>query len=479
MDYTFEFLDELDYEEGKDYQTRRAVSRLLDGRNVIFANPEIEDVQDQTSIWLEFEYNIADAEAMFKSLSMWEKVPKESVDITDIFNADSKITLFDSSRLTDTKKKMIVHYQLNKADNSYNIFCNGIMMLPRKTPFRLFYPRNNYPITNVPAERLSGSIYARGIPAKTKFNSDYIDWSLLKLTEKFEQGVDPALLVKGKYTLTRDLFKAGQRTHDITKEDYQKADPENAGITNNEVTFVQLLKTIMEAQTVNATTSGEISGNATATEIATLDQNQRDKLGFLLDGLVNGFTDMYMRRAETIETKYTRKERETVVDGKYVPVYQNFSVSISGVEHSVVWDPEMGVMSADDIDKKKGELFEKSFKLKKQGKKQEFYIIDPKLLAQRKMTIDVEVYPEKIKDSQLQMISLWEEFNQLLGVFGQEVNMEELKKLYLETSNRPDTLFAPTLGAQSNMQPNGGQPMVKESLGSETAKKVAMGSRTK
>lgn len=475
IEMTFEYLDKVKYEDGEEFQTRRAVSRLLDGRNIIFANPEIEDVQDQTTIWLEFEYDMVDAEAMFSSLSMWDKVPKEAEDITKLF--ESQITLFNSSRLKDPKKKMIGHIQLSKATNTYNIFLNGVMMLNRETPFRLFYPRNNYPITNIPAERLSGSIYSRGIPAKTKFNSDYIDWALLKLTEKFEQGVDPALLVKGRYVITKDLFKAGQRTHDVKTDDYTKADKENMGITNNEVTFVELLKQIIENQTVNATTSGEVSSNATATEIATLDQNQRDKLGYLLDGLTNGFTDMYMRRAETIEAKYTVKKNETIVDGKKIPVYQNFAVSISGVEHSVVFDPSLS-QEGYDIDAKNDELFTKSFQDKKKGKKKEYYMIDPEILRKRKMTLDIEVYAEKVKDSQLQMISMWEEFTQLLNVFGGEVNMEELKKTYLETSNRSDNLFNVPVEQQQKqmaMAGNGQQPVGQS--GSETVKKLAMGKK--
>lgn len=448
MEYTFEFLDQLDYEDGEEYQTRRAVSRILDGRQIIFSNPELEDVQQNERIWLEFEYDKDDAEAMFGSLSMWGKVPKTKEEINTVL--PEKGTLFNSSRLKDPTRKMIAHYQMDKAGNTYNLFLNGVMMLPRKTPFRLNYPRNNYPITNIPAERLTGSIYCRGIPAKTKFNSDFIDWALKMLAYKFEQGVDPALLVKGKYLITKDMFKGGQRTHGVKRDDFEKADPDNKGITNNEVTFVTLLKQVVETQTVNATTSGEVSANATATEIATLDQNQRDKLGYLLDGLVNGFTELYMRRAETIESKYTIKQKETIVDGKKIPVYQNFTVSVSGVDHSVVFDDMVGDPSY-DIDAKNDELFTKSFMLKKQGKLSEFHLVDPRLLRNRKLTLDIEVFAEKVKDSHLQMIELWNEFTQLLNTFGTSVNQEELKKMYLETTNRSDNIFtAPRPEMQGN-----------------------------
>ena len=307
MDYTYEFLDGLTYEKGEPSQYRRAVSKVLDGRTVIFGNPEIEELQEQPRITLEEEISDADAEQIFGTLKRWKAVPKEHKNI-DVMVGE-KATLFDSKRHKDPKKTKIIHRVFDKENNRFNIFINGVMMLPRKTPMTLFYPRGNYPISNIPAERLRGSIYCRSIPAKTKFNADFVDWALKMLANKFEQGIDPAILSHGKYTLTRDMFRGGQVTHGVKREDYEKADPDNQGITQSEFSFVNMLKEIIQTQTINPTTSGELSTNTTATEIATVENNQRDKLGFLLDGLIFGFMDMALRRAETIESKYTIKQK--------------------------------------------------------------------------------------------------------------------------------------------------------------------------
>lgn len=199
IDYTYEFLENLTYKDGKMIQRRKAESRLMDGRQVIFGDPEIAELQDQPRITLEdADISMKDAEAMFGTLKMWKKVPKTSEDITAL--GLEKTTLFDSKRLKDPSKQCIVHYYMDKENNKYNVFVNGVMMLPMDTPFRLFYPRFNYPLSNIAAERLTGSIYARSIPAKTKFNADFIDWVLKKMALKFEQGIEPALLAKGKYT---------------------------------------------------------------------------------------------------------------------------------------------------------------------------------------------------------------------------------------------------------------------------------------
>ena len=439
MDYTYEFLDGLNYKDSATkHQTRRAVSRVLDGRNVIFGNPEIEEVQEQPFMVIEEELDFVVAKQIYGTLKRWDAVPKSRKEVTELLG--EKCTLFDVSRLADPTKKTLVHRMFDKDTNRFNIYVNGVMMLHRDTPLRLFYPRGNYPLTNVPAERLRGSIYSRSIPAKTKFTADFVDWALKNLALKFEQGIIPAILAKGRYTLTRDIFRAGQVTHGVKKDDYEKADPDNKGVTAPEFSFFDMLKQIMEAQTVNPTTSGELSKEATATEIGITENNQRDKLGYLLDGIMNGFVDMALRRAETIESKYTIKRKETVVDGKTIPVYQNFTVNVAGIEHSVAFDEEVGGESY-DFESKRSELHQQSFKEKKAGYPSEYYLANPKWLRENKYTIDIEIHPERIKDSQLQMMQMWDEFTQLINIFQMDVNKDEMKKIYSETSGRSGEIF--------------------------------------
>jgi hypothetical protein len=276
---------------------------------------------------------------------------------------------------------------------------------------------------------------------KTKFNADFLDWILTKLAEKFEQGVDPALLVKGKYTLTKDLFKGGQRTHGITRDNYEKADPDNKGITSQEFGFAGLIKEIVEAQTLNSTTGGEVSGD-TATAINAAQSNQIEKLGYLLDGIVQGFTDMAMRRAETVETKYTAQAGTTIVDGKTVPVYQNFTVNLGGTDHSVEFSEEVGKSTFPE-EAKKDDLFEKSFKDKQEGKDREYHMVNPVLIRKRKYSFDIVLVPERRKDAYLQIVELKEEADFLLNVWGEQVDKDVLKKEYIEITGRPANLFIP------------------------------------
>lgn len=464
MDFTYEFLDGLTYEDGEMIQVRKAVSRIMDGREVILGNPEVEDLQEQPRITLERIISRADAEKIYGSLKRWKQVPNEKTWITNI-TGEGKSSLFETARLADPGKDCIEHRHFDKENNRFNIFLNGIMLLPRDTTFTLFFPRGNYPLTKASGERLTGSAYSRSIPAKTKFNADFVDWSLRKLAEKFEQGVDPALLVKGRFTLPKDIFRGGQRTHGITKDNYELANPDLNGIQNQDVTFVKLLKEIVESQTVNSTTTGEVADTATATAVNAAQMNQVEKLGYLLDSVVNAFGDMALRRAETIESKYTIKQKETIVDGKKISVYQDFTVSMDGTEHTVEFDEEVGSPTY-DYKAKQDELFKKSFTEKKNGNPTSYHIINPNDMRSLRWTIDAEIVPERIKDSSLQMINLQNEFKFLRETFGNMLNMEAMKDEYLGVTNRPPELFLPAetmklnqmLNMEMNAEGNGGTP---------------------
>jgi hypothetical protein len=461
MDFTYEFLEGLTYKEGEQVQTRRAVSRLLDGRNVILENPELDSgIQDQEAVTIEELLPMATAKSIYGSLKMWDKVPKTAEDIKNMVG--ESITLFDVKRMKDVNKYMLVHRRWNKRDNKFNIYLNGVAVLPMDTPFTIFYPRNNYPITQFSAERVSGSAYSRAIPAKTKFTSDYSDFVIKMLARKFEQDVDPALLVKGRYTLVKDIFDAGKRTHGVTKDMYEKADPDAQPLQPAHFSFLELLKDIQESQTVNPTVSGELSTNASATEIATVDQNQKDKLGYLLDGLVNGFMDMAMRRAETIESKYTIKQRETVVDGQKVDVYQNFTVNTGGIQNVVVFDNELQ-NDLYDVDGKRDELFTQAFNKRAEGKASEFFLVNPNALREGSYILDIDIKVERVKDSALQFVTMRDEFDWLLATFP-NVNREEMQKEYQEISGRSDDMFLPQ--ELMELQNAGGEEKAGMNMGS-------------
>jgi len=451
IDQTLEYLDNAIFKDGTEVQTRKAKSRVLDGRSVIFGNPEIEDVQEQPFITLEFEYDRSDAEKMFGSLKKWGQVPRTRTEILSTTGFNNRNTLFNSKRWTDTKNKVLAHFYFDNKCNRYNLFLNGLMMFGKDTPMSFFYPDMKYPISNIPCERLNGSIYARSIPMKTKFNDDYINWLFAKLAIKLEQGIEPAIITTtARGTLTRDMFMPGKVTTGITSQSYALADPNNKGVTQGEFSFVNLMKDIIETQTLSATTTGEAI-DATATAVTLADAGQQAKLAYLMDGIVMGLADMASRRLETIRYKYTIPRDETIVDGRKVLVYNDFSVDYNGVRHNVEFSDYIPV-EGPDLEAMRYAMFSKAHQSKKAGTPSEFYKVSPATMLDKGTHHFVESKMERIKDSQLQKIELYDEFAKLLNIFGDDVNKDELKNIFLEASGRSPDIFVPKEVAQLKQQ---------------------------
>ena len=71
---------------------------------------------------------------------------------------------------------------------------------------------------------------------------------------------------------------------------------------------------------------------------------------------------------------------------------------------------------------------------------------NPNHIREGRYIIDMEIKPERLKESGLQMIEMFGEFDKIVELFGRDnqggtVKMEELQKEYLQTSGRPDELF--------------------------------------
>lgn len=443
MDYSYEALENATFVDGDEVQERHAVSRLMDGRQIIFSNPEINDLQEMPQITIEMEVDRSYAEQLFGTLKRWKAVPQDRTSLDTI--TPQRLTLFDNNRLSKPSERTIIHIRSDKRNNRYNTYVNGVMMLSRKTPFTAFYPDNNYPISHFCSERVPGSIYSRSVPAKVKFNADYADWVLKKLALKFEQGIEPALLAKGKYTLSRKIFRGGQITHGVKKEDYEKADPDNKGITTADMSMYDTVKDIMETQTANAVAAGEIQQGATATEIAITDQNQRDKLAALIDGICCGWIDWSLRRAETLRFKYVTPKDKTLVNGKEINIYNDFHIEMDGTTHHITFDERLGdpFLSEDKIAQMKSDLHKQKFQDAKEGKSSNYINADPKRVRKNDYFMLVEIIPERIKELSIQIQELIAELTAYRNLFPTSLNESEMQKIVIQKTGRPAALFNP------------------------------------
>jgi len=110
----------------------------------------------------------------------------------------------------------------------------------------------------------------------------------------------------------------------------------------------------------------------------------------------------------------------------------------------VTFDTEVGGQDF-PVEETRAKLFQESFKSKKKGFPSEFYLVNPDYLREQKLRLDIEIIPERLKDTRVKVLELYEDLAQRLQIFGRANNIEEMKKEYLDATGKPDEIFTATM----------------------------------
>ena len=97
-------------------------------------------------------------------------------------------------------------------------------------------------------------------------------------------------------------------------------------------------------------------------------------------------------------------------------------------------------------------------------RKNEYHLVSPQMIREGNYIIDMEIVPEKIRDTGLQIQQLLAEFQAIKSVFN-NVDNNELQKEYLKVSGRPDSLFLPEQMMKEVETQGQGQPVEQTKTG--------------
>lgn len=441
-DITLEDLDNMDFDKQtyKTVQVRKIESKILDGRSLIPGNPEIETMQAQPRVTLEFIISREEAQQLFGSLKRWQFVPKTATFLGTVTgNASGLRTLFNTNRIKKPDELVVVHIYMDKSLNLYNVYVNGLQMLNRKTPFTFLYPTNRYPIAKFSTERLPRSFYAKPLPQKIKYNANFFDWVFKMMAVRFERGADPAWVTNGKSSIPKNMFDAGNVTHGIKKGDYERADPEQQGVTPAEINFFNIMKEILESQTINPTVAGQVGGDNTLGEVQMAATAQTIKMAYLFAGIMQGWQEIALISSDIILQRYTQPVEYATVDGKQVPIYNNFSVIHDGSQNVITFqnamnDPEYELL------KDNNQLFQQAYKDKEGGDNINYYKLNPDRLRTGDFNIMCRIIIKDKETPEIKLAKFFQEMGQVRGIFP-NVDLNVLQDMYRNIANRPADMF--------------------------------------
>lgn len=441
------FVEKIKFEDKKT-TTRRARSIKLDGRCLLEGNPEIEEIQNQPYIFIEYLMHREQAEGLFHKLKYWD-LAKASAGNSAMQYLFGKPTIYNESRIRESKDLFYIHYYFNKDENKYNLFINGIMMYEKDTPMNIFFPAMNYPITHFKMESVSGSLRGKGVPDKLKYVSDYLDFFINIVAYQREAATIPAINVTGRRTIKRDMFKAGSVNHNIEfGKDYHYADSDvhKRGIQQGEMEWVNKIQEIMQNQSLNSITLGQSTEGQLATGIVASQQNQLVRLKPIVHNFLKGMCDLYERRLETIKYKYSipTKEEEFETDkedekGKKKKKMRNVYQEIEFTESDYTTNIKISDLDTyGDTTELNRELFKKSFDNKQLGRNIDFEVLDAKNMQFCNIIVDGEFKENLTREQELN--NFFTQMQIITSLFP-NADRAELEKTFLSLTDYPDSFF--------------------------------------
>lgn len=306
----------------------RAAVKLHPGKNVYISNFYEMDHKKQATV---FTYEVLDrdvAQSIYGTWDRWESVPYEVDNVTvPVSNNDGT---YSNWNLIKTNKNQVGVLKIQqKFANRYMIMLNGVMMLPHDFPLSEISPDGEATIKHNVLEGIIGCAYGKGQPSKTKVDQAVHDEFLKLLIIGEEQSRKPPMGTRSKRVFNSDIFTAGKINNNIKEGDLFSILPPNSGLNQSDFSMYQLIKTMIEDKSINATYSGEKpQGQVTATQISSERQQQLLKLGLNFDAIKSLEKELCWARIGTIIMHYSKPvDRKANVEDKTIEdIYTQFSM---------------------------------------------------------------------------------------------------------------------------------------------------------
>lgn len=441
------------------------------GIEVYLGNMQCEFIEDQPFI---FTYTVvprASIEPIFSKWHMWNLVPVNVDTIVPQEIGAAYSYNYYVWNLSPIQKGYVgvLKYQCKK-DNQYQIFLNGVPMLPSKYPLTAINPSGEYTIRQGKYESMPHFAYSKGQPAKTKYDQDTMDEVMRLMIGKMQISYKPPMGSMTRKYVNRNVLAPAQITPGISKNElYPLLTPEQTGgLTNSDFSFYQWITEQLDNKSLNKTFSAETQPNGvTATQIVTEKNEQLRKLGRAIDGALQFESDLTWSRIYTLLNHWTQpvawedlidpatglafKEADGITNKKK-PKYRSEQLNTtlpSGNKGRYVMK-----FTTDKFPTVR-EQTDQQYKMQKDtGQETRIAMIDPVKLKSLKANIKVKMKPEPKDDTELSKQIFIENLQTAQNMFGPDaVNQANAKKEFAKKAGLdPKDFFVPEDELQQKRQ---------------------------
>lgn len=428
----------------------RCESILVDGKKVFLEDIREPDIQKQPGVYT-VEYITRES-----MLAVWGNTPRwKNVPFYVTPTAQSLGTLAQGSIYSDwiwgeiDYNKIEVIQVYRPFAQRYQIYLNGVPMLPANFPLKAVSPSGLIPIAKGDADLMNMFAYSKSEPSKTKIDQAVFDEILQNMVIKQRQSAFVPRSNMSDRIVTPDMFLGGRI---IANLDPTLIPPliENPGITDSDFKFYDLFNSHIDSKTISSLLEGQAAGkDMTLGEY--MDQQKKAflKLGSKIDGIIQWEKQMMKLRVMNL-LYHSYQENEDGSSFKSISMEDSMFDGSKGISTIHFTTPNT---------KTSDEIFQEELDYEKEnGSQVAFTYIDPvlmrKVLDDPDYYIQYEVVPvDKNNDmfTQMTFVAMITQAQQLFGP--ESLQVDRLKKRYAQVMGEVyDDLFLNPQELQANQQ---------------------------
>lgn len=210
----------------------------------------------------------------------WEFVPKKRVQVIDDVSNISSFNIANGWTMSSMEDDMVeeIHYQ-DSFNNEYQIYLNGIPMLPVAFPLSAITPKGDFNITMQVLQAVNPFFaYGRSFVARTREQSDLLDEMLRLLILKTRKSIHPPYAnISGKVISAKSLMP-GAITMNLDPGALVPIGQEGEGATSSEYQMLKQLQDNIDKITVSPQFQGQQGKSGTTAYEVDVLRKQAEKV---------------------------------------------------------------------------------------------------------------------------------------------------------------------------------------------------------
>lgn len=439
IDYTR--LDEVKWKNVGDEKVYVGCSSdMVDGKKIFLQDIRQTDIRKQPRVFT-VEYIPREiAETIYGKMERWKNVPYQ-ITVTSTANYLTLASIYSDwtfAEIDNTKVEVFEAFE--PFTNTYQLYLNGVPMLPAGFPLTVISPSGIIPIAKGDLDPMNLFAYSKSIPAKTKIDQATMDEVVKIMVLKMQQSARPPTGNLSDRILSENIFMPGRITPDVSKDQLPSL-IDSPGINQSDFSFYQLLNEQIGKKSVTDQLEGASmnSGEITATQYLDMKKQQMLKLGASIDAVINWEKQMAHLRTINVIQNWT-KEFEQNIDDTVLKLSNSISIDDTfedGKEGTRIirFDENYGKLP-DDVMQEEQDMF------KKTNVETRITYINPQWLRGLKANFYYEIIPVDKNNDKLTQVIFMNTIRQAMEIFGpQSLNVDYLKRRYAQVFGEDPSKF--------------------------------------